>query len=199
MDEDIGLWIEGLQYVWDDEKKRRLYIVPKNSFVIDDKNSVTPIRSGKELYLFPMSESCDRNLAMVYTGPLNIKKIHEKFGVNSLRKEGRVSEKLLFPKTFVTFWLGQQHTRTAVPSIFYGKRPETVKSPIVNTNTGQMYENLWELQKKKRLTKSQIVEIHGNILSGRGEYKYFWQSFKDKKAMELGRQISFVSFAFFLL
>nr|QZX43910.1 hypothetical protein MarQu_328 [Marseillevirus sp.]WNL50500.1 hypothetical protein MarDSR_461 [Marseillevirus sp.] len=198
MDQDIGLWVDGLQYVWDDKESSRLYIVAKETLVVDSNNRVSRISAGKKLFLFPMPKDCERKLAGVYTGPLNLKEIQKKFGQNSLRMEGQVTFLLKKPKYADTFWFGQ-HTRTAIPNAFYGKDPKSVKSPIVNTKTWDTFENIWDIQKKKRLTKLQAMQLHQSMIERKGDYKYFWQTFKDKSAMDLGRQISFASFAFFLL
>ncbi|AEA07235.1 conserved hypothetical protein [Lausannevirus] len=198
MDQNIGLWIDELQYVWDDKQNSRLYIIPKSSFVVDSDNRVARISKDRELYLFPMPQTCERNLARVYSGPLNMKEIYKKYGEGSLRIQGQKASVLKKPKTTDTFWFGQ-YTRTAIPHIFYGKDPKAVKSPIVNIKTKETFDNIWELQRKKRLTKLQAIETHRSMINRKGDYKYFWQTFQDKKAMELGRQISFVSFAFFLL
>ncbi|AQQ73803.1 hypothetical protein [Kurlavirus BKC-1] len=198
MDQDIGLWVDGLQYVWDDKESSRLYIVAKETLVVDSNNRVSRISADKKLFLFPMPKDCERKLAGVYTGPLNLKEIQKKFGQNSLRMEGQVTFVLNKPKYTDTFWFGQ-HTRTAIPNAFYGKDPKSVKSPIVNTKTWDTFENIWDIQKKKRLTKLQAMQLHQSMIERKGDYKYFWQTFKDKSAMDLGRQISFASFAFFLL
>ncbi|AMQ10943.1 hypothetical protein [Brazilian marseillevirus] len=198
MDQDIGLWIDGLQYVWDEKNKRRLYIVPEHFFLVDKDNKVSRFLRGKELFLFPMPKGCFKQLAAVYTGPLNMAEITKMFGKGSLRMEGNVLNKLRPAKHSGTFWIGQ-HSRTTIPYIFYGKDPKAVKSPIVDVKSWETYENVWDLQKKKHLSKNQVIQIHTDILQRRGNYKYFWQNFSDKAAMELGRQVSFVSFAFFLL
>ncbi|AHA45915.1 hypothetical protein ISTM_17 [Insectomime virus] len=198
MDQDIGMWIEKLQYVWDEENKKRLYIVPNSFFLVDKENVVSRLSKDKELYLFPMPKDCARNLAAVYTGPLNFEYITRKFGKDSLRMEGRILDRLRNPVHQGTFWIGA-HSRTSIPFTFYGKDPKTVKSPLVNTKTREVYDNLWDIQKKKKLRKHEVYKIHSETLERRGDYKYFWQTFTNKSAMELGRQTSFVSFAFFLL
>lgn len=201
MDQEIGLWVEKLQYIWLESTLTRLYLMPKNFPVVDDKNKVVRLsKYDGECWLFPTTLDCpSKNLLRVADAwPTTPRTLYKKYGPFSLRMEGKPQKIVKIPRVPELFWMREYH-KTPIPQQFVGQNPKDIKSPLVSVRGGETYKNLWDLEAKTKVSRETVAKIHQQTLEGKGPYRYFWQSFKDKQAQKLGKQICLTSFDFWCL
>lgn len=202
MDEKIGLWVKSLPYVWVENeipnKCKRFYLLEKYSAVVDGNNEPFLLgRKKKDSFLFPTRKSCGKTrnfLRVCDVFPLTWDNLKEKFGENVRVKVDGKRILNLEAKIPMYYYIGKKF-KAAVPQEFVGVDPFSIKAPIQNMKTGEIYKNIWELA--NIFSVKEITTIHQLSSLGRGDYRYFWKHVSQQTKLK-ARQLADASFDFFL-
>lgn len=200
MDEKIGYWIKNMSYLWTEGLDQRSYFLPEGTPVVSEKGLPVPLKGEGKFYLFPTKCGRERGLVRART----IKTAGKKLPKGSVFRRNGITIPSPLPVRRHEFYeilspKGERFIKAAVPQEFIGKDLRKIKTPLTDIETGETFENLWDLQTRKRFSKLDITRVHLLATAGRGRHRYFWSYFTDQTAKLKAKQISLSLFEFFVL